>query len=98
MWSLLLLAIGFLIGRLLRTPREAQHLLGSTIIVGEIPRSLRGRGQFCQGTYDCITGGSIYSPGDRTTIGFWQVENCPPNTTLGDGSSWRLRPGTCDCP
>jgi hypothetical protein len=95
MWSLLMLALGFLLGRALRTPREGQSLEGSTILRGGLPPTLRG--QFCEGSYDCITPGSIYQAGDRTTIGFYQVETCPPNTTLGDGSSWRLRPGTCNC-
>ena len=95
MWSLLMMALGFLLCGLLRTPRDGQRLEGSTILRGGVPQTLRG--QFCEGSYDCITPGTIFKEGDRTNIGFYQVETCPPNTTLDDGSSWRLRPGSCNC-
>jgi hypothetical protein len=49
---------------------------------------------FVEGTYDCFVAGTLFDIGRRETIGFYRA-TCPGTTTLGDGSSWRLVPGSC---
>lgn len=93
-----LLSVCFLVGTLGCLNRPPVDLKGMTIVVGEdVPGSIQGAAQFCEGPYQCLTGGSIYKIGDTSNIGFWNVATCPPNTTLNDGSSWQLKPG-CNCP
>ncbi len=58
----------------------------------------RSRKKFCEGIYVCNTGGSVFAVGQTSKIGFWDVESCPGNATLGDGSAWTLKPLTCSCP
>ena len=54
-------------------------------------------GSWCEGKYDCYASGKKFSFGDRTVIGFADVESCPLTTTLGDNSWWKLIPGSCSC-
>jgi len=51
----------------------------------------------CEGTYNCVADGTIYKIGDQSKIGFFDKATCPGSTTLADGSTWNLVPGTCSC-
>jgi hypothetical protein len=73
--------------------RPAPQVFTDLIVKGEIQKG----GTHCEGTYDCFSDGTIFKIGTRSRIGFWEVETCPGSTTLGDGSQWRLIPGTCKC-
>lgn len=88
--KLRLAALEQLIARSQTPPAE----FGDLIVQG----GMQTAGGFCEGTYDCFADGSRFKIGDRTRIGFYGHETCPGSTTLGDGSSWRLVPGSCNCP
>ena len=62
-----------------------------------VPLYLFGAAHCCEGVYDCTVAGTIYKTSDTSVIGFFDLGKCPPTTTLGDGSSWVFRPGTCTC-
>ena len=74
---------------------RGSDLTGNLILPDGMPEGPAAAG-FCEGTYECFIDGTTFSIGDRSTIGFYR-ETCPGSTSLGDGSHWRLIPGTCRC-
>lgn len=78
--------------------KHMSELKGNTINANAVPKKAAAAGQFCEGTYNCTGSGSIYQVGANSRIGFWQVNTCPGNTTLGDNSQWTLVPLSCNCP